>query len=923
MPEALSSQSIAFLTCPNCNGTGRLSTKRCPQCRGLGFGALYGTNFLYCRPSLSTALIHAKALKKIGDTVITGVSYTIFIAGLIALGIWLYTYGFILEALTDPTPASLASLNFWSVDHPFLLFFWIGAGAGLFSVYRLNHARDRKHLIGRLPYDQTSQDAISQVSWEEIAKGKTVTINVSEAVDDITQTILEQAFLLAKKFKNSRITSLHLFAVSLFCSPEIATAISRLGVSEEKLTQGIGRQLNNLEKGGGEPVAGVEVAEILIEAYVAAAREGHAAISPLHIILPCFDHNQNLQELLYDLEIDHTKLYNVILWLQFHRTLVDNYRRYKKMARFKPSSNMDRAYTALATPLLDHFSYDWTLAAKWGRVELCVERDEEIKKIFELVEKEQNGLLLVGPFGVGKTTVVGGLAQRMVLEEVPMAWQDKRLIELDASRLLGGLTPDQAEERFLNVISEVSRARNIVLYIKDLEKIMGLGSGQEQSLDMASVLADAVSRGQLYCLASVTNENYRKYVEESLLGSIMAKVEINEPELNTAIRMVESKIPFIESKHQVYFSYNSVVEVVELTARYLHDRYLPEKAINVLESVAVIAARQPNKTVDKEAIAQAITELTHIPVTKLTSDESQTLLHLEEQLHQRVIGQDEAVKLIAAALRRARVEMRDQKRPIANFLFLGPTGVGKTELAKAVAETYFGKEEYMVRLDMSEYQNSDSVNKMIGSPEGVTGYLTEAIRRLPFTLILLDEIEKAHHDILNLFLQVMDDGRLTDGQGRTIDFSNCIIIATSNIGSTMIQEKVREHGDLEILKTELINKELVKVMRPELINRFDGVVLFQPLEPTALIAIANLLLEKVRMMVEDKGYSLYISDTAVKKLAELGFQPEYGARPMRRLIQEKIEDAITTTLLEGKLQRRDTVVVNDDLTISVKKAPTL
>lgn len=923
MSDTFSSPPLAFLTCPHCNGTGRLKVKRCPQCRGLGFGALYGQNFLYCHLNLSTALLRAKTLRKIGDTVITGVSYTIFIAGLIALGVWLFTNGFLLEALTDPTPASLASLNFWPVSHPFLLFFWIGAAAGLFSVYRFSHAHDKQHLIARLPYTQTSEESVTQANWEDIARGTVTTINVSEGLDDISKTIFEQAFLLAKKFQNSRITSLHLFAVSLFCSPDVATAISRLSISEEKLTQGISRQLNNLEKGGGEPQLGIEVAEILIQAYVTAASEGESKVSALHLMLPCFDHNQKLQELLYDLETDRTKLSNVIVWLQFYHTLAANYRRYRKMARFKPSSNMDRAYTALATPLLDHFSYDWTLAAKWGRVELCVERDTEIKKIFELVEKGQNGLLLVGPFGVGKTTVMGGLAQRMVLEEVPKAWQDKRLIELDASRLLGGLTPDQAEERFLNVIGEVSRAGNIILYIKDLEKIMGLGSGQEQSLDMASVLADAVSRGQLYCLTSATNENYRKYIEQSLLGSIMAKVEINEPDTNTAIRMVESKIPFIESKHDVYFSYNSVAEVVELTDRYLHDRYLPEKAINVLESVAVIAARQPSKIVDREIIAQAVTELTHIPVTKITADESQTLLHLEEKLHERVIGQEEAVKLVAAALRRARVEMRDQKRPIANFLFLGPTGVGKTELAKAVAETYFGREDYMVRLDMSEYQNSDSVNKMIGSPEGVTGYLTEAIRRLPFTLILLDEIEKAHHDILNLFLQVMDDGRLTDGQGRTIDFSNCIIIATSNIGSTLIQEKVREHGDLEALKTELINNELVKVMRPELINRFDGVVLFKPLEPTALVAIANLLLQNIKTMVEDKGFSFFISEGAVKKLADLGFQPEYGARPMRRVIQEKIEDAITTTLLEGTIARRDTLVVNDDLTISINKAPTL
>jgi ATP-dependent Clp protease ATP-binding subunit ClpA len=370
----------------------------------------------------------------------------------------------------------------------------------------------------------------------------------------------------------------------------------------------------------------------------------------------------------------------------------------------------------------------------------------------------------------------------------------------------------------------------------------------------------------------------------------------------------------------VYFSYNSLAEVVKLSERYLHDTYLPNKAINILESVAVAVSRKENKTVDREAIAQVITELTHIPISKLTGDESAELLHLETKLHQRVIGQEEAVTMISAALRRARVELRESTRPIANFLFLGPTGVGKTELAKSVAEVYFGQEDYMIRLDMSEYQNSDSLNKMIGSPEGISGYLTEAVRKMPFSLILLDEIEKAHPDILNLFLQVMDDGRLTDGQGKTIDFTNSIIIATSNVGSTLIQKTMREKGDYEVLKEQLINTELVKAMRPELINRFDGVIIFKPLDVEAMIAITKLLLTKIQQRLETKGYLFSVSETAVKKLANLGFNPEFGARPLRRLLQEKIDDAIAIKLLEGKIERRDIIIINDNLEISITKA---
>lgn len=508
----------------------------------------------------------------------------------------------------------------------------------------------------------------------------------------------------------------------------------------------------------------------------------------------------------------------------------------------------------------------------------------------------------------------------MVLENVPEAFQDKRLIEIDIPHLLGGLTPDAAEQRLLQVVVEVSRARNIILYIKDIEKIMGITSGQEGSLDMASVLADAISRGLVYCLASVTNDNFQKYIEKSLLGSLMARIEIKEPDVNTAIRMVESKVPLIESKYGVYFSYNSLAEVVNLTARYMHDTFLPGKAISVLESVAVVVSRKENKTVDREAIATVITDLTHIPVTKLTQDESQNLLNLEEKIHGRVIGQDEAVKMVASALRRARVELRESKRPIANFLFLGPTGVGKTELAKAVSEVYFGREDYMIRVDMSEYQNSDSVNKMIGSPEGVAGYLTEAVRKMPFSLILLDEVEKAHPDILNLFLQVMDDGRLTDGQGKTIDFTSSIIIATSNVGSSLIQQTVREGKDFAAIKDQLINTELVKAMRPELINRFDGVIIFKPLDKEAMTAITKLLMTKIQHRIEEKGYSFAISDTVIDQLANLGFNPEFGARPLRRLLQEKIDDGIATKLLEGGVERRDTIMVNNDLSISVKKA---
>jgi len=919
MPSTHSLQPMALMTCPTCNGTGKFRTLPCRVCSSYGVGVVQKDAFLYFKLHLSKTKIRSKGIKKIADSTIKLFAYLIFIASIFSLGWWLYSVGRIDLLFENADITLISQLQFWKAQHPFLLYFWLGCLPALFIVYRLMYDHEIDHKISPIT-DIEPLTITPSFTWEEVNTKKIKKINVYQGLDSNSETILDQAYLLARKFNHPEITVLHIFAVALFCSSKVTAVISRLNIPEDKLMKGLEKQLQAIEVKPSEPFISREVKEIMIEAYISAAKNSREKISPLDLLVPCLDHNPSLTELLYDLEIDRDMLLNTVLWIELSEILFKNYHLYKRMAAFKPSSRMDQAYTALETPLLDKFSYDWTLAAKWGRVDLCLERDNEIRKIFDIIEKGQNGILLTGPFGVGKNTIIAGLAQRMVVENVPSQLQDKRLIEIDIAHLLGGLTPDAAEQRLLQVINEVARAKNIILYIKDIEKIMGITSGQEGSLDMASVLADAISRGLIYCLTSVTEENYLKYIEESLLGSLMARIEIKEPDINTAIRMIESKVPLLENKYGVYFSYNSLAEVVKLSERYLHDTYLPNKAINILESVAVAVSRKENKTVDREAIAQVITELTHIPISKLTGDESAELLHLETKLHQRVIGQDEAVTMISAALRRARVELRESTRPIANFLFLGPTGVGKTELAKSVAEVYFGQEDYMIRLDMSEYQNSDSLNKMIGSPEGISGYLTEAVRKMPFSLILLDEIEKAHPDILNLFLQVMDDGRLTDGQGKTIDFTNSIIIATSNVGSTLIQKTMREKGDYEVLKEQLINTELVKAMRPELINRFDGVIIFKPLDVEAMIAITKLLLTKIQQRLETKGYLFSVSETAVKKLANLGFNPEFGARPLRRLLQEKIDDAIAIKLLEGKIERRDIIIINDNLEISITKA---
>jgi ATP-dependent Clp protease ATP-binding subunit ClpC len=401
----------------------------------------------------------------------------------------------------------------------------------------------------------------------------------------------------------------------------------------------------------------------------------------------------------------------------------------------------------------------------------------------------------------------------------------------------------------------------------------------------------------------------------------MTTVPVAEPDHDQAIQILESKVGFFEGKYNVYIDYNAVEQAVDLSARYINDRYLPDKAISIMQLTAVKVSKKTagQDFCSKEDIAEVISEQTGIPVSKVSASETEKLLSLEDSIHKRMIGQEEAVVAISGSLRRARAELRESKRPIASFLFLGPTGVGKTELAKTVAEVYFGDENCMIRLDMSEYQLPDSVKKMIGDADGTLGYLTEAVRKKPFTLVLLDEVEKAHPDILNLFLQMMDDGRLTDGQGRTINFTNSIIVATSNAGALYIEDAVQNNVDMNIIKQELVDNQLNKIMRPELINRFDGIIVFRPLSFENVVAITKLMLKKIAKNLEAKGIELLASEAGTRILAQQGYDPKFGARPLRRLLQDKVENEIANLVLANAIKRRDAVVIDDNGNIGVEK----
>ena len=896
-----------IIICPQCQGQGN----NCSNCNQLGQGAWLGRKFIYFDYKLTKILIGLNKTKKKFYHWLDILTYFFAGLGIILLGFWFY--------LQTQTLTSWVDLAFWQKQSALLFWFWLSVIVDFFIIYRTSIKAEQRNKIIQKKYTDLEQKKDLPQDWQSLRNYKQK-INALSGCGEETLAVIDHAFLLASKFQHGQVQAIHFFAVLIANDPETQAILGRLNISHEHLIKRINNQLNRITKSEQRPIFGVEAKHLFIQAYLDSYQAGQKEIRTIDLLIPCLQIDKNIKEILYDLEIDYNKLNNVVKWFRINEQLIQNYNNYRRAARFKPGNAMNRAYTAIATPLLDSISYDLTLAAKYNKLDLCVAREQEIADIFEALESGQPATLLVGPAGVGRNTIIGGIAQLMVIEQVPQMLRDKRLIEIDTARLVGGATPAQAQERMLMALNEAAESGNIVLYIKDIENITGISTGSSESLDLSEILVNFLERSNLYAFATVSNRNYVKYIENTPLGRAMPKIEILEPEINQAIQMIESKVSLFEGHYHVYFSYHAIEQAVRLSDKYMHDRFLPDKAIDILKMAAIDASKKDGKggIVSKEIIANIISEETKIPVSKVGEKEGKSLLKLEEKIHKRMIGQDLAVKMVAAALRRARVNLREGERPIANFLFLGPTGVGKTELAKTISEVYFGAEDYMIRVDMSEYQHQDSVKKMIGSADGTLGYLTEAVRKAPFSLILLDEIEKAHPNIMNLFLQVMDDGRLTDGQGRTIDFTNSIIIATSNIGALYIQEEIRKGVDLESIRQEIINNHLTQKMRPELINRFDGIIIFKPLNLENVTAIVKLMLNQVRQALEAKGVGLEVSDLGAQVLAKAGYEPEYGARPLRRLLQNTIENQIANKFLAGEIKRRDTVIINDQGKLEIK-----
>ncbi|MGW3956464.1 ATP-dependent Clp protease ATP-binding subunit [Streptomyces sp. NPDC004752] len=637
-----------------------------------------------------------------------------------------------------------------------------------------------------------------------------------------------------------------------------------------------------------------------------------------------------------------------------------------------PTESAAERHRPSNTPTLDEYGRDLTEDARAGRLDPVIGRDDEVEQTIEVLSRRsKNNPVLIGDPGVGKTAIVEGIAQRIAAGDVPQTLSDKRLVSLDLAGLVAGTKyRGEFEERLKKLLDEVGEhSDELVLFLDEVHTVVGAGSGGEGGLDAGNMLKPALARGALHLIGATTVDEYRRHIEkDAALERRFAPILVGEPTVDDTIEILHGLRDRYEAHHQVRITDEAVVAAAELSDRYITARFLPDKAIDLMDQAAArvrLRARTPladtrdvedriaalNREKDQavadeeyerakelrdrvkeaetrlaeaakaeertpevtaEDIAEVVSRTTGIPVAQLTEEERERLMRLEEHLHERVVGQDEAITAVARAVRRARAGMSDPHRPVGSFLFLGPTGVGKTELARALAAALFGDDTRMIRLDMSEFQERHTVSRLVGAPPGYVGHeeagqLTEAVRRQPYAVLLLDEVEKAHPDVFNTLLQLLDDGRLTDSQGRTVDFKNTVVIMTSNIGA----DRILAAGVEDYTKVrESVLPLLHQHFRPEFLNRIDEIIVFRGLDRTQLRQIVDLLLEHTRRRLHAQEVTLEVTDEAAALLANLGYQPDFGARPLRRTIQREVDDRIADLLLSGQLSPGDRAVVD-------------
>jgi ATP-dependent Clp protease ATP-binding subunit ClpC len=802
--------------------------------------------------------------------------------------------------------------------------------------------------------------------------------------DRLTQsakTALELSQQSAAEMGHSYVGSEHLLlGLSNEGSGVAAKVLRDNGIDSQMITELIEKRSGRGDSGEIPPQGLTPRAKRVIEIAAAQAQQmGHNYIGTEHMLLGIIrEYNSAGAEILRQTGADLNKIYTDIV-------NIFNSGDYKQRKAATVGKNTKKS----ETKTLDEFSRDLTEAARLGKLDPVIGRDKEIERVMQILSRRsKNNPVLIGEPGVGKTAIAEGLAQKVVSGDVPENLNGKRIVSLDLTGMVAGTKyRGDFEERIKNAIEEAKADGNVILFIDELHTIIGAGAA-EGAIDAANIIKPALGRGEIQVIGATTLNEYRKYIEkDAALERRFQPVTVNEPSKEDAIEILKGLRDKYESHHGLKITDESIEAAVTMSSRYINDRYLPDKAIDLIDEAASrvrmekhkipddvrelemkrasianekeaaiqqqdfekaaklrdqeretneilenakrcwsMTGNSENISVTPEDIAKVVSGWTGIPVTSITEDESQRLLKMEQILHKRVIGQDEAVSAVAKAIRRGRVGLKDPKRPIGSFLFMGPTGVGKTELCKALAEAMFGDESAMVRVDMSEYMEKHTVSKLIGSPPGYVGFdeggqLTEKVRRKPYSVILFDEIEKAHEDVFNIMLQILDDGVLTDSQGRHVDFKNTVIVMTSNVGARNLTEKQAKLGfraenvqqdqtrSAEEIK-EAIMGDLRKTFKPEFLNRIDDIIVFRQLTKEDIRQISRNMLDSVARRMQDMGITFTADDSAVDFVADKGFDPVYGARPLRRAIQNSIEDLTAEKLLEGEIGDGDKVTAS-------------
>ncbi|WP_127584080.1 ATP-dependent protease ATP-binding subunit ClpC [Paenibacillus koleovorans] len=751
-----------------------------------------------------------------------------------------------------------------------------------------------------------------------------------------------------------------------------AKALIALGLSLEKIQDEVESLIG---RGQEQPsnIAYTPRAKKVIELSMDEARKlGHTYVGTEHILLGLIREGEGVAaRVLNNLNVSLNKARQQVLQLLGSSEAV--------------SSNQGTPAN-VNTPTLDGLARDLTAYAKEGNLDPVIGRAKEIERVIQVLSRRtKNNPVLIGEPGVGKTAIAEGLAQRIINNEIPETLRDKRVMTLDMGSVVAGTKyRGEFEDRLKKIMDEIRAAGNIVLFIDELHTLIGAG-GAEGAIDASNILKPALARGELQCIGATTLDEYRKYIEkDAALERRFQPITVDQPSPEEAIQILHGLRDRYEAHHRVKITDEAIVQAVKLSDRYITDRFLPDKAIDLIDEAsskvrlrsytippnlkqletqlenvrkekdAAVQSQEFEKAaalrdteqkmrdeleitknewkekqgrtdseVTPEDIAQVVASWTGVPVTKMAEEETQRLLKMESILHERVIGQDEAVKAVSRAIRRARAGLKDPKRPMGSFVFLGPTGVGKTELARALAESMFGDENAVIRIDMSEYMEKHSTSRLVGAPPGYVGYeeggqLTEKVRRKPYSVVLLDEIEKAHPEVFNILLQVLEDGRLTDSKGRTVDFRNTLIIMTSNVGAETIKKNstlgftaVQDAGkDYNVMKDKVMN-ELKKSFRPEFLNRIDEIIVFHSLDEGHIARIVTLMSDELSKRLREQEVDFSLTDSAKKFLAKEGFDPTYGARPLRRAIQKHIEDRLSEELLQGTIAKGDSLTIDE------------